>query len=295
MKILSTVAIIALAGTSLALQAQAYQQKFASAKPELDRLMTSRQYKEVIEKIQATVPASIPQFAKDPADPNVAINSYIDLACIQDFHEYLYRAFLMSGDTESAISTIKRADGIASKNASDIEEALAPTIKTWSTAVAEAKENLEDAPSTKEDLEGEIAKLETKSKRSKPENKKLAEDKATLDTFLKDIAVWQGNVNNGTAVLAQLNGIIDGAKKDTTKFAQDIADMQKDLDTESEEIASSKFGGDKAKYVASAIGNKENLANLKTQTEKVKYLNRLLFLDPRNATVQKELAAVLGK
>jgi len=292
MKLLNAVAIIALAGAGCIAQeqSQSYAQQFSAVKPELDTLMTSMRYKEVIEKVQAIIPAGVPVLEKDPANPQLGLANYLEMATIQDFHEYLFRALLMVGDTENAIAAIKEAEEIAKQNAVDTEEALTPIVDAWSTAIEDSKKNLDEAAPIKEQLESRKTELEAKSRKSRKEKTELSEIEEDLNNLQNSIMVWEGNLQNAPGVVTQLNKYISDAKRDTTKFAQDIKDMESDLDAEKEQIA--KLNGDQANYVSAMLNNKDNFAN-KDQRNVVRILNRLLFLNPQNAEVQKQLDIAL--
>jgi len=291
MKLLNTAAIIALAGAGCVAQAQAqtYLQQFQAAKPELDRLITSMRYREAIEKILGIIPADIPVFQSDPTNPQVGLNNYYELATIQDFHDYLYRALFMSGDTEGAIAAIKKAEQIAIKNAAETEAALSPLIATWSNAIEESKKNLEDATPVKEQLEARKNELEAQKRRSRKENAELEQIKGDLSSLQANITIWETNLKNAPGVVSQLNRYINDAKRDTTKFTKDIKDMEADFASESAEIE--KVGGE-AKYVDAVLNNKNNFAN-KSKRDVVKLLNRLSFLDPSNSKVQQQLDIAL--
>jgi septal ring factor EnvC (AmiA/AmiB activator) len=311
MNMLKRIAIVAIAGFGgfggvagfgILAQAQEYTNKFNNAKREMDGLMQSMKYGDVVDKIRAIIPAEIPDFPRDPANPQAVVKGFYEMGSLQDFHDYLYRALLMSGDTEGAIACIKTAEEIAKRNAADTETGLAPTIESWSKAVGESTKSIEEAAPIKEKLEAEKeslqaekAQIESMPKRKRAHNQRLAAieaDLAAIEADLaalaQDMAVWENNVKRAPATIDQLNGYIDTAKKDAAKFANDIKDMESDLAAEGDEIES-KHGGSKAKYVAAVLRD----ASAKDQKEKVRFLNRLLFLDPKNAAVKKQLDAAI--
>jgi hypothetical protein len=178
MKTLVRIAVIAFAGLGVLAQAQAqeYTNKLNAAKPKLDALMQSMKYGEAAETVRAMLPAEVPDFPKDPANPMAARNNFYEMGSLQDLHEYLYKALLASGDKEGAVACIKRAEEIAQRNAADTEEGLAPTIDSWATAVEVSTKNLEEAAPIKEQLEAAIAQLESKPKRKKKEDEALAKN-----------------------------------------------------------------------------------------------------------------------
>ncbi|MDR2696986.1 MAG: hypothetical protein LBB40_00745 [Holophagales bacterium] len=282
MRLLNTAAAIALAGAGLMAQTpiQSYVQQFHDVKLELDNMMAALQYKEVVEKIKAILPPVTPAFEKDPDNPQIGINSYLGLNAIQSFHVYMGRALVMSGDIEGAILNFKEAEQIANQNAVDIEGVLSPLINAWTATVEQNTKDLGEAAQIKKEIEA-------KAKKTKAEEE-------TLVLIEKNTAVWEENLKRAPAIIEQLNGMINGAKEDTTKFGPAIAAIATNLESENELIVS-KFNGNTAAYVTSVAGTKENIDSLQTQADKIKFLNRLLVLDPQNTTAQKQLDIVLGK
>ena len=292
MKIVKAFAILAFAGVGFLAQAQSYVEQFSAAKPELERLMGSMQYREVIEKIQAILPTELPEFAKDPNDPQVGMNSYYDLGSIQDFHSILFRALYMSGDTQGAIDCLERARAIALNNAEEISGVVAPIIDRWSAAKQESNKSLEDIAPIKEQRELEKGNLEAKQKRNRKENERLNALTAELESIDKDIAGWEDNQKRAPLAVEQLRGYAKSANEDAQSFARDIEVITGDLVAENQEIQN-KFDNDPAKYVAAAV-NPVNLARLTNPREKVRFLNRLLFLDPQNEEVMEQIKTALS-
>ena len=302
MKFLNTTAIIAFAGAGLMAQApaQSYADQFQAIQPELDKLIASMDYKEVIEKIGAILPSATPAFTKDPQNPGVGMNSYQELVSIQSFHVYLGRAYVMLGDTEKAISNFNKAEEIANTNAVEIEDVLTPLIAQWSAAADNSKQQLEQRDEViklKEQFEGVKKEIEAKRRQNNDDKQrlaKIAENELKLQEYFNNVPVWEANLERAPAMVEQLNGFISVSKEDTTKFSPVIKGLEEDLQAE-KDLIESKFGGDKARYVTSVVETKENLDNLQSQADKVKFLNRLLFLDTKNAAAQKQLDILLGK
>jgi len=281
MRILNTVAVVALACTGLMAQTpiQSYAQQFNDVKAELDSLMSSHQYKEAIEKIKAILPAVTPDFEKDPENPQAGINSYFGLNAIQSFHVYMGRALVMAGDTEGAVLNFTKAEQIANQNAIDLDSVLSPIIDSWNATVEQNTKDLAEVAQIKKGIEAK--------------DKKTKEEEETLVLIEKNSAVWEENLKRAPGIIEQLNAMNNNAKEDTKRFEPAITAMKNDLKAEGELIGS-KFGGDKTKYVTSVASTKENFESL-NQADKVKFLNRLLFLDPQNATAKKQLDIALGK
>ena len=299
MKLLNAAAIIALA--SAGLMAQSFQERFQAMQPELERQIASMQYKEVIDKVEAIMPSVTPEFKKNPEDPGVGMNSFFELIAVQSFHVYLGRAYAMFGDTERAISNLKKAEEIANLNAAEIEVVVGPLIEQWSMATENAKQQLgqqEEVAKMKEKLEGTKKEIEAKRRQNNTDKQTLEQiAKAELriqEEYLNHVPAWEDIIEKAPGTVAQLNQYIAMAKEDTTKFAATIQGLEGDLQAEKEVIAS-KFEGNKPRYVTSVVETKENLDSLQSQPDKVKFLNRLLFLDPQNVAAQKQLDIVMGR
>jgi hypothetical protein len=306
MKTLKRIAIVAVAGFgALAMaQAQEYTNKLNEARPRLDRLMQSMQYAEVIATVRETVPAGVPDFPQDPANPQVTVTNFYEMDSIQDFRDYLYRALLMSGDTEGAIACIKTTEEVAKKSAADTEAGLAPAIGSQTAAIDGIAKNLDRAAPAREEiaankagLEAEKGRLESMgNKRKKADNLRLeavgaelAAAETELASLDRDMALWRNNAQAAAAMAGQLNGFVGAAKQSAAKFAPVIEKMEGDLAAEKDAI-DSKHKGSKAKYVAAALPGASAAEDKK---ERVRLLNRLLFLDPKNAAVKKQRDAAV--
>jgi hypothetical protein len=305
MKTLKRIAIVAIAGFgALAMaQAQEYTNRLNAARPELDKLMQSMQYGEVTMRVREMFPEGIPDFPQNPANPQVTVTNFYEMGSVLDFHDYLYRALLGSGDTEGAIACIKKAEEIAKKSAADTEAGLAPIIESQSAVINEFAKNLDKVAPVKEELaakkgslDAEKNQLESMKKRKKADNQRLdavnaelAALEPELASLERDTALWGNNHKMATALVGQLGGYVNDAKKGAAKFAPDIEKMESDLAAE-RGVIDSKFKGSKAKYVAATLPSANSMED---QKEKVRFLNRLLFLDPKNATVRKQRDAAI--
>ncbi|MCL1908765.1 MAG: hypothetical protein FWG12_05290 [Holophagaceae bacterium] len=289
MKILSTVALAVLACTGLV--AQSFAQRFQEMQPELDSMHQAMEYKALIDKIEAFMPPAIPAFDIDAENPDVGLASFYDFEALQSFHVYLGRAYAMYGHLESAGSNFKKAEEIARLNATEIDGVFGPIIQNWNNAGEMSKKALENLETIKKQKE----EIEAKGRRqSRQERELLARIKEREPFFDENAPIWQANIERAPAMVEQLNLLVSATKEDTGKFAPAIAALEADVKSEGEMIET-KFGGDKAKYVESVIDTKENLTSLTTQEDKVKFLNRLLFLDPQNKEVKEQLDSILGK
>ena len=289
MKLLNAIAIIVLANISLF--AQTYVERLQAAQPEIEKLLKSMEYKEVITKIEAMLPPTMPEFTKDDENAGIGMNSFQEFGAIRTFHVYLGQAYVMDGDLEKSIANFLRAEEIAKLNASEADAVFSPYIQHWNNVHEKAQQALENF----ENIKKRKAEIEAKGK------KQTKQDKAILALIIENepieeakIPGWQAEIESAPANVEQLNKFCETTKSEATRFAPAIADLQQDLKSEKETIES-KFAGDKVKYVESVIETTENLASLKSVADKVKFLNRLLFLDPSNKAVQGQLNTILGK
>jgi hypothetical protein len=122
-------------------------------------------------------------------------------------------------------------------------------------------------------------------------NAELAAAETELGSLDSDIALWRNKSQTATAIAGQLNGFVGAAKQSAAKFAPAIEKMEGDLAAE-KGVIDSKHKGSKAKYVAATLPSANAVED---RREKVRLLNRLLVLDPKNAAVKKQRdAAVKG-
>jgi chromosome segregation ATPase len=208
----------------------------------------------------------------------------------------------MSGDTEKAISSFQKAEQIASVQAEKIEEVMAPFLGYWTAIGPRLEQNIEQIETLKpqiEKLKEEQTALEGKRRRNKAENERLAAIQANIanfDEYLASVPAWQAELERVPLVTKQINDTISDIKESPARFPAVIEGIKQDLASENEQLASDAFKGDKAKYVDSVINTKDNLDSLEKMgnLDKIKFLNRLLFLDPQNTTVKQHLDRVLA-
>jgi hypothetical protein len=304
MRTLKRIAIVAVAGFgALAFaQAQEFTGKLNSARPEMDALMQSMQYGEVVMRVAEMFPAGIPEFTHD-ANPQTAAANLGEMTSILALHDYMQRALFMSGKTEDAIACIKTIEGTAKKNAADMEAGLAPAVQSQTAAMRETSGNISTAALAKEvvaaDIErlrAEKAQIESLKKKKKADNQRLdainaelASLESNLASMEQDIALWKSNHQAAADRVRQLHGYVNAAKKGADVFAPDLKKMEGALADEKEAI-DSKFKGNKVKYVGATL---PGAASIEDKKEKVRFLNRLLFLDPKNGAAKKQLNAAL--
>jgi len=294
MNFLATVAIIAIAGSGLMSQeqeqAQTPVQRFNAAKAELEKYFANAQYKETVKLLEGIIPAEVPEVKKDEQDPNVLVRSLIELGFFQDMHSNLGRALVMSGNIEQSIESFQKAKSIAELKLKGTEGFLNLQMQGWEQSIEHSKKRLADI----ETLMKTKAELEAKNRRNSEERKQLEVLKENTLSLEYEASVCKDNITKGPQAIAQMSDLLKKEREDSTKWSPVIAGLEETLKNEREMISSPSFGGDKAKYVASVIDTKTNLDEQPTREDKIKFLNRLAFLDPNNKTVQQQLALVVG-
>lgn len=247
-------------------------QRFKAEQPGLDKLLKERDGLAALAKAQALIPEPLPAY--DKSSPAAGMASSSEYSALMALHSYAGKAALVAGDWEKALGYFKKAEDIAKTNAVDTVTALAPTIESWTAAIANAKKAMEEGAARK-------AELKAKTKRDERE-----------DQELKNFEIHENNIRQGPLQIARIKGSLDGLKSDSEGFNKAIDGVQKSLAEEKENLT--KFKGDKAKYV-SAVFNVNNMAIRQTVEDKLNFLVRLTFLDPRNTKVQKEMDRLMGK
>jgi hypothetical protein len=286
-------AIIAIAGSGLMSQdqAQTHMQRFIAAQPQLEKYLDALQPKEAIELLEGMIPDTIPDVGKGSEDPEVLRAGIVEISALQIMFVYLGRAQVLSGEVEKAIDSLKKAKDMADLKATGTEDLINLQIQGMTQTMEQSKARLKE-------IENVLAKKKDLESKNKLKMNKL--DREQLQAITKDMP----NLENQTkicnealeklpAVIQQMNEAISVEKANAEKFAPAIADLEDSLKKE-QELISSDFGGDKAKYVSSAVNAKGILEKQKTMQDKASFLNRLLVLDPVNKDVQKQLALLIG-
>jgi len=292
MNFLATAAIVAIAGSGLMSQEQAQtpMQRFNAAKAELEKQFASFQYKDAVKLLGGIIPSETPEVKKDPQDPNVLLRSLVELGNFQDMNAYMGRALVMSGNIEQSIESFQKAKGTAELKAKETEGFINSQIQGWEQTIEHSKKRIADI----ETLMKTKAELEAKNRRTSKEREQLQQLKDNTLAWEYETNICKDNISKGPAAIEQMSNFLKKEVEDSTKWAPVIAGLEETLKSEREMISSPSFGGDKAKYVASVIDNKDNLNEQPTKEDKIKFLNRLAFLDPSNKAVQQQLALLLG-
>ncbi len=268
-------ALPALLAAPLAAQDKAPEtlaQRFKATSPAVEKLMKERQAKEALAKAEALLPATKPAF--DKSTPATGLASSAEYSALMAAYSLTGKAALMDGRWEEALVHFQKAEETAKENASETALALAPSIEGWKTAIANGKKALE---------EGSARRAELKAKANKDE-RETAE--------LKNFEIFENNVRVGPIQLAKIQGSLDGLKSDSEGFAKAIDGIKKSLEEEQNNLT--KFKNDKPKYVV-AVFSPANMSLRGTTGDKLDFLARLVYLDPKNAKVQREIDKLMGK
>lgn len=252
--------------------APSLSQRLRADSPEVDNLSKEFKYKEALAKVEAMIPAAKPDFVK--GDPRKGLESSQEYSSLMAIYSLGGKMSLLGGDWAKSKDFFAKAQAVAKENHGNFNEVVAPLIQTWQKAIEDSNKALEDNAARRKDVEAKSEKDRT------PQDQEV----------IKAVAVWEGNVKNGGKVIKQLQEHAEGLRKDAEAFVKPIEGVDKDLKSESDILTSDKFKGDKTKYVAAVLNTPANFA-LPNQIDKVKLLNRLLFLDPANSRAAKSLEA----
>ncbi|MBL0311224.1 MAG: hypothetical protein IPP78_00645 [Holophagaceae bacterium] len=255
-------------------QAPALAQRFKAESPAINQLLTSFEGKQALAKAEAMMPANKLEF--DKSSPAKGLASSTEFGALMNIYTLAGKAAVTAGDWEKAVGYFRKAKEIAEENHAGAASALAPVMDTWRKAETAGKAFLQEGAARKKEL------LE-KATRSESE-----------EVELKNFKTHEDNVQKGPMVVKQLQDMVDGLKEDASHFEGPIAGIEKSIKSEKEQIESPQFKGDKIKYV-NAVMNPTNLETRATKTDKIGFVNRLLFLDPNNKKSLKQLDVLLGK
>jgi len=247
-------------------------QRFRAEAPALDKLLKERDGMAAMAKTDALIPADPLVF--DKTSPVTGLASSADFSALMAVYSYAGKAALIAGNWEKALTCFQKAEEIAKTNAAETAAALAPTIEGWKAAVANGKKVMEEGAARK-------AELKAKAQRDERDEQEL-----------KNFEIHENNIRMGPIQVAKIQGSLDGLKTDSEGFAKAIDGVQKSLVEEKENLT--KFKNDKAKYVA-AVYNPKNMALRQKEEDKLNFLVRLVFLDPKNQKIQAEMDRLMGK
>lgn len=275
---MKTLALLALPALLIAQDpAPSLSQRLKADGPAVEALAKDHKYKDALAKAEALIPAVKPEFVK--GDPRKGLESSQEYGSLMALHSLAGKMALMGGDWARAKEHFSKAQAVAKENHGNFSEVAAPLVQTWQKAMEDSQKNLDENAARRKDVD------------AKAEKDRNAQDKEVLAA----VAVWEANVKNGGRVVKQLQDHADGLRKDGEAFVKPIEGVEKDLKAEDEVLSSDKFKGDKAKYVTAVLNTPTNFA-LPSQADKIKLLNRLVFLDPANARAAKSLdAAIAGQ
>jgi len=286
-------AIIAIAGSGLMSQdqAQTHMQRLIAAQPQLEKYLDALQPKEAIELLEGMIPDTIPDVGKGSEDPKALRAGITEISALQIMFVYLGRAQVLSGEIEKAIDSLKKAKDMADIKAAGTEDFINLQIQGMTQAVEQSKvrlKEIENVLAKKKDLESK-----NKLKMNKLDKEQLAAITKDMPNLENQTKICNETIEKMPAAIQQMSEAISVEKANAEKFAPAIADLEDSLKKE-QELISSDFGGDKAKYVSSAVNAKGILERQKTMQDKASFLNRLLVLDPANKDVQKQLTLLIG-
>lgn len=247
-------------------------QRFRVEAPALDKLLKERDGQAAMTKADALIPATPLVF--DKSTPATGLASSAEFSALMAVYSYAGKAALMAGDWEKALQCFQKAEEIAKTNATETALALAPTLEGWRNAVATGKKMMEEGAARK-------AELKAKAQRDERDEQEL-----------KNFEIHENNIRMGPIQVAKIQGSLDGLKSDSEGFFKAIDGVQKSLTEEKENLT--KFKGDKAKYVA-AVYNPKNMALRQKDEDKLNFLVRLQFLDPKNQKVRGEMDRLMGR
>jgi len=247
-------------------------QRLKADTPAVEALTKAFKYQEALAKAETMIPATRPEFVK--GDPRKGFESSQEYSSLMAIYSQCGKLALLGGDWAKGKDYFAKAQEVAKANHSNFTEVAGPLTQTWQKAMEDSSKALQDNAARRKEVEAKGGKDLT------------AQDQEVLNA----VAVWENNLKNGGKVVKQLQDHSEGLRKDAEAFSKPIEGVDKDIKAEADTLASDKFKGDKAKYVAAVLNTPGNFA-LPTQADKVKLLYRLVFLDPANTRAAKSLEA----
>jgi hypothetical protein len=245
-------------------------------RPAVDKLLAELHFTEALQRSEALLPATKPAF--DKTDNQTLMNSrnlYFDLC----------RAYRMAVETadaagqwEKALDYAKQAKTLGAENYESIKEPFTKMVEHFKSVAAKDREALayDDA---------QIKELKAKKDRHAGE-----------EQFLQIVANVEKSIVDAEKWSKFFQTYLDATKPEATAYDPLVAAMEDKLKREVEQIENYKAGkGDKTKWVDAVISTPAYMEAQGDKAGKMRWLSRLIVIDPDNKKVQKQLDILNGK
>lgn len=283
-------------------------QKFNTELPGINQMLKNYQAAEAVTKVEGMIPATRPAF--NGANLQTIGQSMDNAQGLLSFYRLWANAASEAGQWEKAVEIQQKRLKAAQDIKADLDKAQAPLAAQWEKAAKDSQDYIAKGEPRKKELEPVISAFKAeyeelksgKKKLSKKEvdefnarGAKIAQDEQELAQINAALPVHKQNLANAPKVLKviadnrkEADGMIKAAEASVAK-AKEVLATQNDEITKfnTEQVMKKVKIVGKKNWVDAVLRNHENITKLNGAQAQAAFLNRLLVLDPGNATATK--------
>lgn len=285
-------------------------QRFNTELPAINQLLKDLKTPEALAKIQALVPAQRPSF--DASSPQAIGRSLDNAQGLMSIYRLQANVLSEAGQWEKAVEAQEKRAADARAILADLDKAQAPLLAQWKKVAQDSAEFVAKAEPRKAELEPKVAAFKAEYEELKAGKKKLTkqeaeafnargtqvqQDEQELAQIAAALPVHKQNLANAPKVTKlltdnrkEVEGMVKAADEAVVKARKSVADQNDEITkfNTDQVIKKVKIVGRK-NWVDAVLRNPENVTKLGTPQAQAAFLNRMLVLDPGNASAQKAL------
>ncbi len=289
-------------------------QRFNTELPGINQLLKDLKAREAMAKVQPLIPAERPAF--DVSSPQAIGKSLDNALGLMSLYRLSANVVSEAGLWEKALEIQEKRIQAARATLADLDKAQSPIAEQWKTVAKDSADFVAKNEPRKKELEAKVAafkaEFDTVSAEVKAGKKKLSkkevedfnargtqtqQEEMELNQINAALPVHKQNLVNAPKVTKLLNdnrreveGMVKAADEAIVKAKKAVAEQNDEITqfNTAQVIKKVKVVGKKT-WVDAVLRAPENVTKLGTPQNQAAFLNRLLVLDPGNATAQKAL------
>lgn len=285
-------------------------QRFNAELPGINQMLKAFQAQEAMKKVEGLIPAERPAF--NGTNLQTIGQSMDNAQGLLSFYRLWASAASEAGQWEKAVEIQDKRLRAAQAIKADLDKAQAPIAAQWEKAAKDSQDYIAKSEPRKKELEPEIAAFKAeyedlkagKKKLTKKEadefnarGSKIGQEEQELAQINAALGVHRQNVANAPKVLKvmadnrkEAEGMVKAAETSLAKSREVLASQNDEITKFNTEQVMKKIKVvGKKNWVDAVLRNHENVTKLNGTQTQAAFLNRLLVLDPGNATAMKAL------